>query len=364
MNNAIIATIAIAALCSAAPAAAQNSHKLTAGKATEYGLIYSLPMTVVDITIEAEHTLKEPGEFYNYARKNLSISDAITAPQRSATIKSITVVPRGVPNPQSQWVAQFKAGATPYMLLDAAGIPLAINTEDIGDNARAQALPTPKAAEPTPLETEAARQAITQEMTLSSSLSKRAELAAQRVFELREMRSDLLSGEATNTPPDGKSMQLMLDNISAQEAALTAMFAGTTKTYTTVSTITFEPDSTEVSGEIIARLSPVDGFVAADDLSGAPITLSMTILDAGMLPVNDKGEPKRFPKGGVAYNVPGTALITITYDGKTIASQEVALAQLGVTFGLDPDLFTDKKAPSKLILDQTTGAILKLGPAD
>ena len=63
MNNAIIATIAIAALCSAAPAAAQNSHKLTAGKATEYGLIYSLPMTVVDITIEVEHTLKEQGEF-------------------------------------------------------------------------------------------------------------------------------------------------------------------------------------------------------------------------------------------------------------------------------------------------------------
>lgn len=35
---------------------AQSVQKLSASKANDYGLIYSLPRTVVDITIEAEHT--------------------------------------------------------------------------------------------------------------------------------------------------------------------------------------------------------------------------------------------------------------------------------------------------------------------
>lgn len=361
MKKTLISLI-IAATAFAVPA--QTTQRLTASKANEYGLIYSLPMTVIDITIEAEHTEKTPGEFYNYARKHLNITDAITKPTKSVHIKSVTLTPRGVPDPQSQWLAQFKSGSGVYIILNEEGIPVAINTENIPDDTYEPKLPVAQPASPTPLETEAARQAITQDMTRSSSTSKRAELAAARIFELREMRSDLLSGQADNTPPDGRSMQLMLDNISAQESALTAMFAGTEKTYTTVGTVTFEPDSIEVENNVISRLSAIDGIVDSDDLSGAPIYLSMSILDAGSLPVNDKGEEKKFPKGGVAYNIPGTALITIRYDGETIASQEVQLAQLGMTFGLDPDLFSDKKSPSKLLLNPSTGGIRLLGPAN
>ena len=50
---------------------AQTTQKLTANKANEYGLIYSLPQTVLDITIEAERTVKRPGEFYKYAKNIL-----------------------------------------------------------------------------------------------------------------------------------------------------------------------------------------------------------------------------------------------------------------------------------------------------
>ncbi|MDE6238485.1 MAG: DUF4831 family protein [Muribaculaceae bacterium] len=357
-----LATIAITSLISLG-VQAQTTQRLNASKANDYGLIYSLPRTLVDITIETEHTEKTPGDFYNYAKLKLGINDAITKPSRSVTVKSVTITPRGVADPDNRWLVQFKAGATPYVILDDNNCPVAVNTDKVPQQSK-PALPEAMKAKPTPLETEAASQAITQEMTLSSSLSKRADLAAQRIFELRETRSDLISGQADNTPPDGKSMQLALDNLSAQEAALTAMFAGTTKSYTSVSTITFEPDSESVNDEVFVRLSPVDGIVDANDLSGAPIYISVDIVEQGNLPLNDKGEPKTFPKGGLAYNIPGRALITLSYDGRQIASEEVSLAQLGVTFGLDPKLFSDKKEPSKLLLDPTTGAITLLGPAD
>ena len=48
---------------------AQTTQKFTATKANDYGLVYSLPVTVLDITIEAERVVKKPGEFYKYAKK-------------------------------------------------------------------------------------------------------------------------------------------------------------------------------------------------------------------------------------------------------------------------------------------------------
>lgn len=353
-------TVAILLMC--APAGmAQTSQKLSAGKANEYGLIYSLPLTALDVYIEAEITEKHPGEFYNYARRHLGIADAITADSRSASIKSVVIVPRGVANPAERQLAQFKAGTSAFITLSPDNIPLALNTEESYE-IPTPALPTAKAAAPSPLEGEGARQAVTQEMARSASLSKKAELAAQRIFELRETRSDILSGQADNPPADGKAMQLVLDNLAAQEAALTAMFAGVTSTRTVVEKVAVMPDSTDVEGSVIARLSAVDGILDADNLAGAPITIDIKVLEQGKLPVNEKGEVKTYPKGGVAYCVPGTALVTVNYAGREVASQEVALAQLGVVFGMNPALFTDKKEPYKAIFDPATGAVITLAP--
>lgn len=359
MHN-IRTTLTSIAICAALVSAAQTTRSFTADKTNEYALVYSLPRTVLDITIETVHTVTRPGEFSNYANRYLGITDAVTTPSNSVRIKSVTIVPRGIPGgADSRWQVQFKSGSAASMLLTDAGIPLGVNISSI-DAAKAVTLPVAMDAAPTPLEGEAARQAVTPDMTRSSSLSKKAELAAQRIFELRETRSDLLSGNADNPPADGKAMQLVLDNLSAQEAALTAMFAGTTQTYTRVTTLTYTPGTAE-SREILARVSPTEGIVPADDLSGAPIYISLSDITKAELPVTEKGEPKRFPKGGLAYTIPGTASVTLTYDGASIVHKDLTLAQLGVVFGINPALFTDKKAPAYATFDPTTGAVTALG---
>lgn len=358
-NLALIAIIASAAI----GANAQTTQRFTAAKTNDYGLVYSLPLTELDITVETRHTRLTPGEFYNYAKRHLAIGNAVTKASTTVEIASVTIAPRGVADPDNRWQVQFKAGSAPWMLLTDDGRPLTINSDTAYDYP-APKLPTAQAPEPTILETDYARQAMTQEMIRSSSMSKRAELAAARIFELRETRSDLLAGQADNPPADGRAMQLVLDNLAKQEAALTAMFAGTEQTWTTVRTITLSPTADGIDNEIIARISPFDGVIDADNLAGSPLVVTVKVLEAGELPVNEKGEEKKFPKGGVAYQIPGSALVTVSYEGKTIASKEVSLAQLGVTFGVDPSLFTDKKAPSQLKFDPTTGGIVLLGPAD
>lgn len=339
----------------------QSTQRLTAGKSNEYGLIYSLPLTAVDIYLEAELSEETPGEFSNYARRHLGISSAVSTPSRRARLLSALIVPRGVANPESRWLAQFKTGSSVYVTLSGDNIPLALNADAVSSVSR-PTIPEAREAAPSPLDGPAASQAVTADMARSASVSKKAELAAQRIFELRETRSDILSGQTDNPPADGKAMQLVLDNLQAQEAALTAMFAGVRSSHTVVRKVTFMPDSTDVSGRVVARLSTVDGIIDASNLAGAPVTVSMKILERGKLPINEKGEVKTFPKGGVAYCVPGTARISVSFEGNEIASADVALAQLGVVFGLNPGLFSDKKDPYKVIFDPATGAVLELAP--
>lgn len=349
--------LAFVATCSFS-AVAQTTQKLTAAKVNEYGLIYSLPNTTVDITLEAERTVKTPGEFFRYAKKYLG-QEPITESSSQYVLKDVIVTPRGVTNPEERYLVQFKPGSTPFMIVNDANMPLSVNCETT-EQFEAPILPTPRKAEPTILELPAAKQAITAEMQQSPSSAKRAELTAARIYELREIRSDILSGQAENMPSDGKAMQLVLDNLSAQEEALTAMFLGTVSTSTNVTTVSFTPGDTNPR-EVIARLSMTDGFVSPENLSGAPIYLDLAVTERGKLPINEKGEEKRFPKGGLAYRIPGKAELTITYLGEHVAQKSFDVAQYGVVFGLDPSIFTDKKAPAYVTFNPLTGAIMEIG---
>ncbi len=352
------ATLAIA-LTAVAVSQAQTTQKFTASKNNDYGLVYSLPTTVLDITIEAEHVVKMPGEYYKYAKKYLNVDNPVTERSESWKVKSVTVNARGVANPDERYLMDFKGGSAPFLIMDENNLPLAINAEDV-TLPELPVIPEPVKALPTPLQTSAARQVISEEMLRSQSSAKRAELAAQRIYELRQSRNDLITGQSDQMPPDGAAMQLVMDGISAQEAALTAMFIGTEQHETSVSTFTFIPEE-EVRNHVVARVSSLDGIVDADDLSGDPVTVSLSVVSLGEMPVNEKGEPKEFPKGGVAYCVPGTISLKVAYLGETYWEGLVDASQFGIVFGLDPKMFTDKKEPAYVILDPVNGSIKELG---
>ena len=362
-RNKIITGMAVA-LAAILPAgsAAQTTQKLSATKANEYALVYTLPTTGLAVTLEAEITVKQPGEFYKYAKKYLNINNPITTESRTVALKSATASTYGTPDTDQRYAVQFKNGTAPYMILSAENIPLSVNTEKKADIQR-PVLPEAVAAPPTPLQTPAARQVVSEEMMQSQSTAKRAELAAAALFAIRQTRSDLITGQADQTPPDGKSLQLMLDNLEAQEQALMAMFVGTTSVSTDVATFNIIPDD-DIDRMVLARLSPIDGIVDASDLSGAPVYLDLSVTSRGEMPVGEKGETLPFPKNGLAYRIPGIANVKVSYDGRIYFEDDEPMAQFGVVYGLAPNSFTDKKAPIFVIFDPATGAILTQGAAE
>lgn len=345
----------------AAGLSAQVTQKFTANKASEYGITYSLPQTVVKVTLAAEKAVKTPGEFALYAKKYLNI-DPILEQSTRWTLKQAEIVPGAVADQDERYLVQFKSGTTPFMILTSEGFPVSINNENAKPSQEIKTTLEAVPALPTILETAAANQAVTEEMLKSHSTAKRAELAAARIYEIRQQRSDIISGQADGMPGDGAAMQLALDNLKQQEDALTAMFIGTTSNSVEVKTYTLTPPVDDDDDTvIIARLSVLEGLVDADNLSGAPVKVSFSNIKEATLPVNEKGIEKTFPKGGVAYRIPGSADIKVTFDNRTIATASFAITQYGVVFGADPALFTDKKAPSYLNFDTQSGAILELG---
>lgn len=356
-----LSALAASAFC----ATAQTAQRLEATKANDYAVIYSMPATMVDVTLEAEITVKRPGEFYKYAPKYLNVNNPITAESHSVKLLSAVIGTHGIADPDQQFAVTFKSSNPVVVNLDSNGVPLSINTEET-PSVDAPVLPEAQVAKPTPLESAAARQVVTQEMIQSQSTAKKAELAAQAIFNIRQTINDLNSGQAETMPPDGASLKLMLDNLHAQEDALTAMFLGTTSVSTQVKTITIDPAKladNDTFSTVIARLSPLDGIVDSENLSGAPVTLTLNVESRGEMPVNEKGQELPFPKNGIPYVIPGQLSATVSYEGDTYCTATLSASQLGIIYGLAPNSFTDRKAPIAILYDPATGAILRQFPA-
>lgn len=360
MRNTVLALL-LSAFC-LMNVQAQTTQKLSATKANDYAVIYSLPQTAIDVTIVTRKTVKKPGEFYVYAKRILNVDNPIAEESTEYSIDKVILNSHGEPNSDERYAVKFGSGATPFILLSADNIPLAVNTEETYKPQKNE-VPAPMKASPTPLENPAATQVINEDMLRSTTLLKKAQAAAEQLYSLRQSRTDLITGQAEQMPPDGQATQLILDNLNAQEAALTAMFLGTIQESTQVHNFTYIPpaDTTQVSGVVIARLSMLDGIVPADDLSGAPIYLNYLVTQKGEMPKNDKGIVLPFPKNGLPYCIPGKAKLSISYDGEQLAQSTFNVSQAGVIYGVAPNSFTNKKETAYLIFDPSTGAAIELG---
>lgn len=334
---------------------AQEAVKLQSEKYNDYALNYYLPQTVVDVEVVATKRYSKPGPYYQYAKKYLGITDVVTQEENKWEIHSIYVTPRGVANSEGRYQLTFKAKQTPYIFVSPEHTILSVNTEPYA------VVPDTIANLPEAVHYDVnMTQAMTEEMLMSGSVAKMAELAAKQIYRIRESRMNILTGEADNMPADGESLRIIMEQLDAQEKALTALFTGTEQVEVYTEVVTFKPED-DVENSIVLRFSDYLGFVDVNNLSGAPIYVSVEITKRGEYPVDNNGVVKMAPKGALAYTIPGEAVISVAYDGDVVCEERVQVAQLGVVYGLDPALITDKKEPTYVIFDPSTGGIVEMG---
>lgn len=349
--------LTIAGILTAGLSSAQVTKVLTAEKSNEYGIVYTLPNTALEVEVTATHKVARKGPFFQYAKKYLGASDVVKEDYETWTLTDVKVRPYGVPDTESQYLMQLRPGALTYIEVDADGMLLAINKET-GSSVASRSRTQESQATVWPTGKEYLK-FVDEEFVASKSSQKQAQILAEALMEVRESKLALTRGTADAMPADGKQMELMLASLGEQEDAMTAAFTGTVTSESVTRTFTYMP--MEETKEILFRMSSFAGFAEADDLSGAPVYITVSDVVSPGMPIDAKGQPKKLPRNAVIYNIPGSALITLTADGHSYYEQEIQLAQFGTTFGLDPALFTDKKEPSFATFDPVTGALIEVG---
>lgn len=339
-------------------ALSQQTKILTAEKHNEYGLVYTLPTTALRIDVTARRTVNVAGPYYRYAKKYIGTDKVIANDYEQWAITDLQVTPYGIPDPESRYLMQLKPGAVTWICVDNDGMLLSINTESEAPSLPAVASDT-KAA---PINEKEYLQYVNEDFLASQSSAKQAQMLAESLMEIRDARISLTRGTAETMPTDGRQLELMLQELARQEAAITGAFTGFSTTETVTRSYTFIPE--EDGRTVLFRMSDFAGFVEADDYSGDPVYIKVAVGKRGELPVDAKGEEKKLPKDAVVYNIPGSARVTLSLADKTLYDRSLDFSQFGVRFGLNPTLFSDKKARSAATFNPATGALEDIGPAD
>jgi tRNA(Ile)-lysidine synthetase-like protein len=204
---------------------------------------------------------------------------------------------------------------------------------------------------------------LSEETLMAGSTAKQAELVAKQIFDLRRSRNDILIGEADNMPPDGEAYKVVMEQINAQEKALTEMFSGSTQTEYFTREIVIVPTEKEIDRMIIGRFSVKLGPVDADNLAGEPIYLTLRNKTPKIESAISDKERERLEKKlseGVVYNVPGKAQLILEFKNRALKDMEVDVVQFGTKDVLVKKMFDNMKQPIKVIFYPELGAIRQI----
>lgn len=340
MKRGIIALGLLASLS----AYSQESYIPQAGE----GIVYFLPKTKVAIDIIATKVDYQPGDFSLYASRYLRLNNISTKPETHWEIKDIRIRLTGVPDSTKAYIMKLKDKSLASNIeLTESGIVKAINTTSTEEGT----VPDYKLETPEPHED--ARKYMTEDILMAGSTAKMAELTAREIYNIRDSRNIILRGQADTMPKDGASLQLVINQLNAQEKALQQAFTGTTDRTDKVFTILVEPEQ-DLQEQVAARFSTQLGVLPSSDLAGDPIYVQIRNTSSFPAPEEKKKKPD-----GIIYNIPGKGKVSVSFQGKKLYEDEMSFTQFGYTEVLVDGLF-DKKVNTRVVFSPTTGGILKI----
>lgn len=349
--------IAIACLLFSLPLMSQTKVvKKNAVKANNFGITYSLPKTSLVIDAEVTKVTCKAGPYYKYAEKYLGVKDAITQDKVYYELGKLSLVNKGIPDPDNTYIVEFKGGTVaPYAYLTEEGLLCSINAEYTPEESELETIK--KSGQAPAKATDAS--VFSEELLIAGTTAKEAEVAAKQIYRIRESRLNILTGDADNLPPDGEAMKLVIQQLEEQEKALTNLFTGVRSKETSHYEVSITPYD-DLDKEVLFRFSEQLGIVDADDLGGVPVYMNLKAIDRAPALEPKEAEKKEKSMKGIIYNVPGKASIEISMNRKTLYKGEAQIVQFGTREGLAPVMFEDKKAPVKVYFYPETGAIKQI----
>ena len=148
-----------------------------------------------------------------------------------------------------------------------------------------------------------------------------AKRAAERIFELRAARQDILLGEYGDGVY-GAGLEAALREIERLEGEYLKLFYGT-RTVTTTSHRYIMPVSADMPNNVIARFNSEEGLLAKDNVAGDIVMVSVT--------PSEMSYPASNPKGTVAYRYANNANVVVSFAQEVLARRVLPIFEFGET---------------------------------
>lgn len=256
-------------------------------------VVYSLPQTCIRINAQAQCTQFATGPYAKYARKFLGI-DAAQENSISYELSRIEIIPALEADPKQMYVATMSSKNTEPWFLQLTSQGLVMLADSYSGKQQSWRFPTqsqdPNVTDAGIIENikqerttlyraqvdgkTVSQIPVQQSQLVEKTLEQRAEEAAQKIFQLRNQRLAIITGD-TDATFSGEAMQAAVEEMRRMEEEYMTLFVGAT----TVSTQSFTTDvvpEADKTKYVAFRLSDTEGLVPSTNVSGRPIVLDLS----------------------------------------------------------------------------------------
>ena len=323
-------------------------------------VIYSLPMTTFNIQVEAERELFTAGPYAKFAKKYLGL-DARLDDQVQYRITKVQARPYLEADPAHTFMVNLtgvKNAAANFAQFSSQGL-IVLSDSLLGKDEKSR-FGSQSRTEFTDIGTSSNltqeqitlyraersasginRVAVPQSQTVEKSVERRAEEAAALIFQLRNKRVDIITGE-TDATFSGAALGDAVKEITRLEEEYLSLFLG--KSIFTTQNMQFDvqPVASQARQTYIAfRFSDTEGLLPSSNVGGRPIVLELKADTASsqapaVTPDAGKSAIKLF------YRKPVAMQLSLRDGQELLAQSRVLVYQLGQTLSFPINVSTGR----------------------
>lgn len=336
-----------------------------AQNAENNSIIYALPKTKIILQVEVTDEIKQKGIFSDYTHLYFNTKNAVLKNSSKFYISDISL--KNVPLIDSSQIYKIISAknSNPLLLnLSKEGFILGINLSDIqaktvnNEQARLKnreirtnvsdyadiSLHSVREMQYDTIYKEVLRDSVLikipviRKKEVYKSKAKQAKETAEIIFNLRDDRYALLTGENDgNNFPDGEAFKQMIIKLSELEKNYMSLFTGREMKIKKLYQFEFIPENnTKNKSEVMFRFSDKNGIT--NDTTDTPVILNFIPeknIIGGISRIDEKNK-------GILYRIPGKAQANITLKGKELYKTEFEIPQIGTLNLIPANLFKSK----------------------
>lgn len=326
-----------------------NNAQPTAGV-----IVYMLPRTAIKLRVDVMKESQVEGPYARFAQKYLSV-DLSKRVAESYTIERIIMMPFQEADPSQTYLLNMgalKNARANFLAFSNEGLVLPAGYQD-GAMGQATFSTIPAnvktffdlGAEPNfvnesatyynnvKTDTGYVRVPVQRSQLVEKNIEKKAEDAANAIFNLRKKRIELITGESDNIPTD---LGAALEEMRKIEEEYLSLFVGKSYRSTETYYFTVVPDATQSKHSYIAfRFSETQGVVPSSNVAGRPIMLELALEKGGSIKDVSRDDSGKTPY--IYYRIPQTVQVRLL-NGQTVLLQDrLPVSQLGSLLSIPAD---------------------------